>query len=136
MEKTAMVPPWKMPKGVSHFAHSSGDGITIPSSPLFCDKSNVETHANGLGIPDESPHVDVLGPLFGPAELRGTGADLLGEFGLGESLPLPLIGKLEPNTKNLSFFLECLADGWIGELLVEIAVPCVFHLRLFSFAVL
>ena len=123
MEKTAMVPPWKTPKSVSHFAHSSGDGISIPSSTLFCDKSNVETHANGLGIPDESPHVDVLGPSFGPAELRGTGADLLGKFGLGESLTLPLIGELEPNAENLGFFLESLADGWIGELLVEIAVP-------------
>ena len=39
---------------------------------------------------------------------------------------LPLIGELEPNAENLGLFLESLADGWIGELLVEIAVPCVF----------
>lgn len=49
---------------------------------------------------------------------------------------LPLIGELKPNAENLGLLLESLADGWIGELLVEIAVPCVFHLRLFSFAVL
>ncbi len=131
-----MEPPWKTPRSVSHFVHSSDDGSVSQISTLFCDKSNVEAHANSLGIPNESPHVDVLRPLFGAAELRGTGADLLGKFGLGESLPLPLIGKLEPNAENLGFFLECLADSWIGELLVEIAVPCGFHLRLFSFAVL
>jgi len=115
-------------------AHSSDGGSISQTSPLLSYKPNVEAHAYSLGIPDESPHVYVLRPSFGAAELRGTGADLLGEFGLGESLPLPLIGELEPNAENLGLLLESLADGWIGELLVEIAVPCVFHLRLFSFA--
>ena len=90
-----MEPPWKTLKGVSHFAHSSGDGSIFPKLTLFCDKPDVEAHADSLGVPDEGSHVDVLGPSFGAAELRGTGADLLGEFGLGESLPLPLIGELE-----------------------------------------
>jgi hypothetical protein len=38
----------------------------LKASTLFCDKPNVETHANGLGIPDESPHACgflVLGSL-------------------------------------------------------------------------
>ena len=82
------------------------------ASTLFCNKPDVEAHANSLGVPDEGSHIDVLGTTLGAAELRGTGADLLGEFGLGESLPLSLIGELEPNAENLGLFLECLADGW------------------------
>ncbi len=42
--------------------------------------------------------------------------------------------ELETYAENFGLFLESLADGWIGELLVEIAIPCGFHLRLFSFA--
>jgi hypothetical protein len=38
------------------------------------------------------------------------------------------------DAENFGLFLESLADNWIGELLVEIVVPCGFHLRLFSFA--
>jgi hypothetical protein len=73
MEKTAKKPPWKTPKSVSHFPHSSGDELVV------------------LGA--------------------------------------------QPCLKSLGLFLEGLVDGWIGELLVEIAFPCGFHLRLFSFAV-
>jgi hypothetical protein len=66
-------------QSVSHFAHSSGDrDQCFKASTLFCDKPDVETHADSLGVSDESPHVDVLGPSLGAAELRRAGADLLG----------------------------------------------------------
>ena len=129
MEKTAKSRLGKRPEAFPTFSTAPTGGLS-----LFFDKPNVQGHANGLGVPEEGSHVDVLWPALGTAELGGTGADLLGEFGLGKSLPLPLISELEPDAENLGFFLESLADGWIGELLVEIAVPCVFHLRLFSFA--
>ena len=116
-----MEPSWKTLKGVSHFAHSSGDGSISQAHPCFATSrmSKVMPTASAYRM-----RLGVLVPIF------------LASFGLGESLPLPLIGELEPNAENLSFFLESLEDGWIGELLVEIPVPCVFHLRLFSFAVL
>ena len=42
--------------------------------------------------------------------------------------------QLEADAENLRLLLESLADGWISKLLMEVGVPCSFHLRLFSFA--
>ncbi len=36
--------------------------------------------------------------------------------------------------RDFSFLLEGLADGWVGELLIEVAIPFGFHLCFFSFA--
>jgi hypothetical protein len=101
---------------------------------FFCDEPDIEVHANRLGIADEGAHVHIFRSSFGATELRGTGADLLGEFGLGEPLSLPLLSKLDADREDFGLLFIGLADGWIGELLIEVAIPFGFHLRFFSFA--
>jgi hypothetical protein len=84
---------------------------------------------------DEGAHVHVFRSSLGATELRGTGADLLGEFGLGETFSLPLLSKLDADREDFGLLFVGLADGWmIGELLIEVAIPFGFHLRFFSFA--
>src|ERR1700733_4759835 len=101
---------------------------------FFCDEPDIEVHANRLGIADEGAQVHIFRSSFGATELRGTGADLLGEFGLGEPLSLPLLSKLDADREDFGLLFIGLADGWIGELLIEVAIPFGFHLRFFSFA--
>lgn len=108
--------------------------VTPLSARRLSNEANIEVHAYGLGVPDEGAHVHILGSTFGAAELRRARADLFCEFGLCKTLASPLVGKLETNAENLGLFLVCLPDGRIGELLVEIVIPCGFHLRFFSFA--
>ena len=114
----------------------SQNSLTFPplSVRRLGDEANIEVHAYGLSVPDEGAHVYILGPTFGAAELRRAGTDLFREFGLCKTSALPLIGKLETNAENFGLFLVCLPDGRNGELLVEIVIPCGFHLRFFSFA--
>ncbi len=101
---------------------------SFPSSPLFCDKPDVEAHGDGLGVPDESPHVDALGPSLGAAELRRTGADLLGALAqvLVQSRPVSKILRrmskevffkgLVPNLKDLTVREVVRTDaGWVVE---------------------
>lgn len=101
---------------------------------LFCDQADIEVHAYRLGIAYESPHVDVFRSALGAAELGCTGADLLGEFGLGHPCPLPLLGEFHADGEDFGFLLVGLSDGWVGELLIEVTIPFGFHLRFFSLA--
>ena len=68
------------------------------------------------------------GQAFGAAELGRTGTDLLGEFGLGHSLALPLLGKLHPDGEDFGLLLVDMADGWVGELPIKVAIPFGLHL--------
>lgn len=71
---------------------------------LLGNKADVKAHANCLAVADQSTHVDVLRPAFCTAQLGRTGADLLGQLGLGEPLPLSLVGKLKADAQDLAFF--------------------------------
>jgi hypothetical protein len=79
---------------------SSGPATSFSDLSFFRNEPNVQAHADSLGVPDQGAHVDVFRSALGATELGSTGADLLGEFGLGKSLPLPLIGELEADAKN------------------------------------
>lgn len=107
---------------------------TIQTSTLFSNWLNVEAHADGLDIPDQRPHVDVFEPALSAAELRNASADCLRKFGLDKSLMLPLISEWETDAEHLGLFLRSLANDRIRVLLVRIAVPCEFYLRLLLFA--
>jgi hypothetical protein len=62
MKKTARSRLGKHSKAFPTLPTASTTESISQSSTLFCDKPNIEAHADSLGIPDESPHVDVLGP--------------------------------------------------------------------------
>ena len=85
---------------------------------LFGDQPNVQVHPDCFGITDKRAHVDIFRPPFRATELGSAGAHSFGEFSLGQSLTLALLGELESDGNHFRFFFKDLPDDWVGELLV------------------